>query len=72
MSKRCIKISRTKDGKIPKTTMWVVGNHNLPYLRQDTNVAIEYTNPFHVRNSIIYAYGLIVVVCPKKGGGKGP
>jgi hypothetical protein len=30
---------------------------------------VEYTNPFHVTNSITYGYGLIVVVCPKKGGG---
>ncbi len=26
---------------LPKTTMWVVGNHNLPYIRQDTNATIE-------------------------------
>jgi hypothetical protein len=25
----------------PKTIIWVVGNHNLPYARQNTNVAIE-------------------------------
>jgi hypothetical protein len=29
------------------------------------------TNLFHFTNSITYGYGFIVVVCPKKGGGKG-
>jgi hypothetical protein len=26
---------------VPKCKMWVMGNHNLPYTDQDTNVAIE-------------------------------
>jgi hypothetical protein len=29
-----------------------------------------YTNLFHVINSITYGYGLIVVVCPRKGGAR--
>jgi hypothetical protein len=33
---------------------------------------VDYTNPFHVTYSITYNYGFIVVVCPRKGGGKGP
>ncbi len=28
-------------GWLQKNEMWVVGNYNLPYARQDTNVAIE-------------------------------
>jgi hypothetical protein len=27
--------------QLPKIVMWVVGNRNLPYVGQDTNVAIE-------------------------------
>jgi hypothetical protein len=33
--------SYIKFGWLQKTEMWVVGNYNLPYARQDINVAIE-------------------------------
>jgi len=30
---------------LPKIGMWVVGYHNLPYARQDTNATIENYHP---------------------------
>jgi hypothetical protein len=60
------------------TMQWVNTRNICPFwkcvtLRNLAHHGIGYnihTNPFHVINSITYGYGLIVVVCSRKGGAR--